>query len=360
MEFVNLNNEDSLINITEESVILKPKEKVIADVEVPQLEYVPKVPKDAEELLLQESCGIEKFYGDASIEDYFKRENLFSELVSDYQRAKARYNLGIGEEYSLVWGNITGSIENQQDLYAYVTNKFIEYVNIYSEITNNLLVQWAVEINFLLSQKLDKYSPHLEGIPTTTLPDIDDYSARVASTEWVSNKIALNEDNTLRWLKLNKTYMYMDDLPQTIELTWDFYHSPQQIFVNGVELDPAMREFTFRNVSSSFSIHFSYKVNDKWYNKFLTFQKVHAYYFGITDNINLMAKTKDSSMIVNSPQDKFVYLYIPNDNKARLSVDNIIGGFRVIGGTIINGINYYLYRTVNSGLGELYIKYDKQ
>ena len=70
MEFVNLNNEDSLINITEESVILKPKEKVIADVEVPQLEYVPKVPKDAEELLLQESCGIEKFYGDASIEDY--------------------------------------------------------------------------------------------------------------------------------------------------------------------------------------------------------------------------------------------------------------------------------------------------
>lgn len=360
MEFVNLNNEDSLINITEESVVLKPKEKIIADIEVPQLEYVPKVPKDTEELLLQESCGIEKFYGDTSPEDYFRRENLFSELVNDYQRAKARYNLGIGEEYSLVWGNITGSIENQQDLYAFVTNKFIEYVNMYSDIVNNLLVQWALEITYLLSQKLDKYSPHLEGIPTTTLPEIDDDSARVASTEWVNAKISMNEDNTLKWLKLNKTYMYMDDLPQTIILTWDFYNTPQELFINGLSIHTSLREFTFRNVADSFIIHFSYKVNDKWYNKFLTFQKVHAYYFGITDNINLMAKTKDSSMIVNSPQDKFVYLYIPNDNKARLSVDNIIGGFRVIGGTVINGINYYLYRTVNSGLGELYIKYDKQ
>jgi hypothetical protein len=45
---------------------------------------------------------------------------------------------------------------------------------------------------------------------------------------------------------------------------------------------------------------------------------------------------------------------------ARLFVDNILGGFRNIGGTVINGINYYLYRTVNSGLGQLHITYDKQ
>ena len=73
-----------------------------------------------------------------------------------------------------------------------------------------------------------------------------------------------------------------------------------------------------------------------------------------------MTKSKDSLMIVNSLEDKFVYLYIPNDGNARLFVDNILGGFITVGNTVINGVLYYLYRTVNSGLGELYIKYDKQ
>ena len=82
MEFVNLNSENSLIN-------------------VPQLDYTPLIPTN-KDLLMREVCGIEKYYGDASPEDYFRRENLFSELVNDYQRAKARYNLGIGEEFSLV------------------------------------------------------------------------------------------------------------------------------------------------------------------------------------------------------------------------------------------------------------------
>jgi hypothetical protein len=63
-------------------------------------------------------------------------------------------------------------------------------------------------------------------------------------------------------------------------------------------------------------------------------------------------------MIVNSLPNKFVYLYLPNDGNARLFVDNILGGFEAIASTLINGINYYVYSTVNSGLGELHIKYD--
>ena len=83
------------------------------------------------------------------------RENLFSELVNDYQRAKARYNLGIGDEYSLVWGNIDGSIENQTDLYEYITNRFTEYANKYAEEVNALLVEWGLEIKILyLVEKL--------------------------------------------------------------------------------------------------------------------------------------------------------------------------------------------------------------
>ena len=50
--------------------------------------------------------SLEQYYPDASKEDYFKRENLFSELVNEFQRA---LDIGIGDAYSL-GGNISGLI----------------------------------------------------------------------------------------------------------------------------------------------------------------------------------------------------------------------------------------------------------
>jgi hypothetical protein len=102
MEFVNLNQEDSLINVDSDSYVLNPREPIPGNSDTPQLNYEPIISTNSEEFNLLESCGIEKFYGDPSKEGYFKLENLFSELVSDYQRAKARYNLGIAEEGALV------------------------------------------------------------------------------------------------------------------------------------------------------------------------------------------------------------------------------------------------------------------
>lgn len=377
MDFVYLGDDDSLANINSESKVIKPIQysdeeipqfdvnlgETIKDQElqtdIPQLEYIPKVLSE-DEVQWLESCGIEKYYGDASPDDYFRRENLFSELVDDYQRAKARYNLGIGEEYSLVWGNISGSIENQTDLYEYITNRFIESTNKYIEEVNTLLVEWGLEINFLLSRKIDKDSPYLEGTPTTTLPDIEDDSDRIASTKWVNAKLSLFTDYNLKWLKVSKTYMFVDDPPQDIILNWEFYNIPEEIFINGQSVNPSTSSYTFYNINNSLLIHFSYKINDKWYNQIITFQKVNAYYYGTEEDPNIMNKTKETSIIVNSLKDKFVYLYIPNDGKARLFVDNILGGFKSLGGRLINGVGYYLYRTVHSGLGELHITYDKQ
>ena len=246
MDFVYLNNDDSLANINLESKVVKPKQ--YSDEEIPQidvnleelqtniprLEYKPKVLSE-DEVKWLESCGLEKYYGDASLDDYFRRENLFSELVNDYQRAKARYNLGIGDEYSLVWGNIDGSIENQTDLYEYITNRFTEYANKYAEEVNALLVEWGLEIDFILSRKIDKDSPYLEGTPTTTLPGIEDDSDRIASTKWVNAKLSLLTDYNLKWLKVNKDYMFVDDPPQNIILNWEFYNIPEEIVIKLVQ-----------------------------------------------------------------------------------------------------------------------------
>ena len=72
--------------------------KKINEVEVPQIDYKSKS-EDIYEEVFGEECVTR--FGDESIEGYFVLENLFSELISDYQRSMARYNLGIGEEYSL-------------------------------------------------------------------------------------------------------------------------------------------------------------------------------------------------------------------------------------------------------------------
>lgn len=377
MDFVYLGDNDSLANIDAGSKVVKPKKYSDEEIpqfdvnlgetikkqetlfDIPQVEYKPKE-LSVEEVQWLESCGIEKYYGDASPDDYFRRENLFSELVDDYQRAKARYNLGIGEEYSLVWGNITGAIENQTDLYEYINNRFIEYTNKYTEEVNNLLVEWGLEINFLLSRKIDKDSPYLEGTPTTTLPEVEDDSDRIASTRWVNAKLSLLPDYNLKLLNINKAYMFVDDPPQNITLNWEFYNIPEEIVINGQSVNPNTSSYTFYNISNSLLIHFSYKMNDKWYNQTITFQKVNAYYYGTEEDPSTMSKTKETSILVNSLKDKFVYLYIPNDGKARLFVDNILGGFKSLGGRLINGVGYYLYRTVHPGLGELHITYDKQ
>lgn len=364
LEFTPLDQEDSLVNITENSNLLKLNKVTVEipeDSDIPQIEHIPKKEKENEEdFLLNSSCGIEQYYGDASKEDYFKRENLFSELVNDFQRSKARYNLGIGEEYSLLWGNINGLIDNQEDLINYIHNSFASNINEYTDVINALLAQWGIEMNLRIDQKIDKYSPHLEGIPTTTLPDIDDNSSRIASTEWVNSKLSLNENYNLKLLSLNKTHMFYGDSPQDIVLTWDFYNTPEEIRINGVLVNNTLKSYTFPNIDDDLNIHFSYYFNGEWYNKIINFEKVYAYYYGTENEISSMSRTKNSSMIVNSLPNKFVYLYLPNDGNARLFVDNILGGFEAIASTLINGINYYVYSTVNSGLGELHITYDKQ
>ena len=53
---------------------------------------------------------------------YFEIAKNFKELTTEVQKAQARRNLGISDEYSLKWGNIKGFIEKQKDLTQYLNN----------------------------------------------------------------------------------------------------------------------------------------------------------------------------------------------------------------------------------------------
>lgn len=67
------------------------------------------------------------------------KSNYLGEFRTALEKAKARRNLGIGDEYSLTWGNITGHIEDNQDLVNFIENQWkYEYVSPYiqQEIKN--------------------------------------------------------------------------------------------------------------------------------------------------------------------------------------------------------------------------------
>lgn len=66
----------------------------------------------------------------SSDSQYFKVNNLFSELNTNAEKKKARLNLGIADEQSLTWGNITGNVADQTDLVNLIDSKILNPVTI--------------------------------------------------------------------------------------------------------------------------------------------------------------------------------------------------------------------------------------
>lgn len=69
-----------------------------------------------------EPCGCnDRFRGDV----YLKVKNYLSEFTTEVAKSQARFNLGIPDKWTLKWGNISGYIEEQEDLLEFL-NKFLE------------------------------------------------------------------------------------------------------------------------------------------------------------------------------------------------------------------------------------------
>lgn len=366
-EFVNINSDDEYLNIApivsssipvvnlDTQIVSTPKLK-IPDVELVEEENSYEIVKFEgveEEPNFIGVCST--LTGDNKQDEHFKIENYFSELTSEYQRALARYNLGVSDLYSLVWGNIKGNLANQSDLYNFIINTIASDLNITIDEVNTKLAQWAYDIRILLSEKANLYSPELIGNPTTSLPSDSDNSSRIASTEWVNARITESSNFALDWITLNQTSMLYGDSPVNLICNWQYNNVIDSQSINGISLPTDIRTYTFNNVNSSLIIKLNYSVGGITYNKVITFNKLIPIYYGTEINYNNLIKTSEKEFKVNCANDKYAYIYVPNGENVRLSVDGIIGGFRNIGSVIISGIVYYIYRSVNIGLGELNI-----
>ena len=371
-EFINLDHEEESLNISPYSktpiiTILPGSEIIDGNITQTELSGIPTedvisidikqgyVEEIEESICIHESCDASTYYGDANEDDSFKRSNLFSELTDEYQRAVARQNLGIADDYTLLWGNISGNLVNQTDLYRFILDTIAsEYNELIFEI-NLKLGQWGYEIRNELSQKANILSPDFKGTPTTTLPEISDYSNRIPTTEWVTAKINEATTNDVLFFSSDKTYMYYGDSPQNISCQWDYRIPIISQKINGVSLGISDRTYTFIGVDSDLIITLEYTTTEGTYTKNITFNKYYPVYYGTSEILDELSRTKDNEIILNCNENDYAYIYVPNKSSTRIAVDGLVGGFFLIGTVQLHSLTYYVFKSANSGLGELFI-----
>ena len=125
------------------------------------------------------------------------KSNYLGEFRTQLEKAKARRNLGIGDEYTLTWGNITGHIEDNTDLVKFIEDQWkYEYVSPYiqQEIKN---VKQALDYALYyvstyeandqavqnLSQQFDILTQHVDGIQQQLQQDINNNSQSIEQIE---------------------------------------------------------------------------------------------------------------------------------------------------------------------------------
>lgn len=373
VEFINLDEQDIMPDYPRSISETIPKTKVISelvnDIEVEGIcaidgiytidKVVPDVePEEIDDsICIKEDCDASQYYGCTDDEGRFLKDNLFSELTDEYQRTLARMNLGIAEDYALKWGNITGNLSNQKDLYTFVTESIAEDLNKLIEEINIKLQQWATDIDIKLRNKADIFSPNFTGLPTTTLPLLTDNSNRLASTEWVNAKIeAAVIDDNVKAIAIEPEYMCYGDAPTDVKITWEYRNPVEKQSINGIELNASIREYTFKKQTTSMVITLRYSYGDIDALRIITFDIKYPIYYGTSSDVTQLLRTVSNSFEIDAKADDYMYVMIPNGINAQLAVSSVIGGFKFTGiQEVFNNI-YYVFKSINKGLGKTTIE----
>ena len=178
------------------------------------------------------------------------KSNYLGEFRTQLEKAKARKNLGIGDEFLLTWGNITGHIEDNKDLTTFIENQWkYEYVSPYiqQEIKNvKQALDYALyyvstyeandEAVHNLSQKFDTLTSHVNEVQEQLQNNINLNSTRISdiqnNIQSINNLISdINEDlktinvdeNIYNWVKQNleqSSTIYFKEITDAEEVTF--------------------------------------------------------------------------------------------------------------------------------------------
>lgn len=293
----------------------------------------------------------DKRYGNPGYNNTFLIDNLFSELASPYQRETARYNLGIADDYAMLWGNISGSIASQTDLVNYITNSIKNSIDILDTKLSTEISTDVTNLTNAINTKAPLNSPYLSGEAQSDNPDSNDVSNRIATTYWVANK--LSDREYLNSFSLSPTFAFSDSVPTNVTITWAYSTNIQSQTLNGTTLDSSLRTYTYKGVNSNLYINLIYFVNGIQHTATEVFEVTNPIYYGETSDYTLCSKIRGNSLSTTVTN----YLYIILDHQSEFSVNGFVGGFTYMNTVIINSNTYYVYRSDNSGLGSLTVKF---
>ena len=178
------------------------------------------------------------------------KSNYLGEFRTQLEKAKARKNLGIGDEFLLTWGNITGHVEDNKDLITFIENQWkYEYVSPYiqQEIKNvKQALDYALyyvstyeandEAVHNLSQKFDTLTSHVNEVQEQLQNNINLNSTRISdiqnNIQSINNLISdINEDlktinvdqNIYNWVRQNleqSSTIYFKEITNDEETTF--------------------------------------------------------------------------------------------------------------------------------------------
>ena len=333
-EFVNL-----IDSSQDESTLSNPFliSKTVISVEpetLPSIDYTEiSCEENNEEDVYIKECDNACSYGCNDENGNFKVENLFSELTTEYQRALARGNLGIGDEYSMLWGKIGGNIANQKDLII------------------------------VLANKAPLLSPKFLGTPIVPMPAYDDNSSRIASTAWVKDQLKNFSGgstgpilpNNLISISSSPQFAFFGEGPIDIRIAWDYNNPVSYQEINGVSIEVNLRSKTFIGVNNSTIYKLKYTYQNVSYSTELDFKFYYPRYYGIGNDVSNLNKTKSNSFYIDCGETNYAKIIIDRID-ARFSVNGFIGGFKMIGTMNLHNTTYYVYESSNPGLGEINVE----
>lgn len=300
------------------------------------------------------TCNSSNYASCSSQSKYFQISNLFSELTSTYQKKLARQNLGILDSQLFKWGNITGDLSEQIDLYNFVNNSIKYSSNELTKYFNLKLEEWGDIID---KNKADIYSPNFLGTPTTTTPLLTDNSNRIASTEWVNAKIKsqISDQNLIKF-QLTPEYGMYGDSPVSVTLIWEYNQPVDSQSINGVVIDTNVRKYTVDNVISNIEFTLTYTIGDSQVSNTAIYSLMYPTFYGTSTDYTKCERTLSNVFTVNADYGEYITVLIPNGKDVDLAVSSIIGGFNFINTVDIYNNTYYVYQSIISGLGNTVVE----
>lgn len=313
MNFVDINQENNnpLISLKTIQIEQEPKREII----ITPVEVALPEGSEENEGCIQAECPVQVGCSD----EYFAIKNLFSELTDDYQRAIIRQNLGIGDDATLLWGKIEGNLANQKDLYNFI-------IDTLRGDESGILDKVNLELKYW--------------------------------TQYIENKIESLASNIIS-LEVIPRYATSNNLPVDILVTWEYAQPVESQTINYLVLDPSVRSYIFKNVEDTLSIRLSYYYNGVWLSRNVEFEVSFPTYYGTNPNYEECNYTIQDKITVTAGENE--YIYIITKNPSDFSVNGIIGGFTQQDIIYISSVKYYVYKSVNSNLGQTVIRiHDKE